>query len=136
MDKNFVSFKTGMFRDEQPDGEIDLWFLGEDCSKWLYSGLLAIDGMTPALPPLEEDWGWVLGIRADGVRFSIGIWGVMAPVWIVGILPKDPLTTLFRKERIRSAKARLCDAIDSVLASLAQSQDRRWTEDFPVDFLG
>ena len=30
MERNFLVFHTAMFRDEQPDDELDRWFLGED----------------------------------------------------------------------------------------------------------
>src|SRR5262245_39389168 len=102
MERNFVGFSTGMFRDEQPDDELDRWFLGEDCAKWLHSKLLAVEGIASAVAPLEEDWGgWTFGVRVHGVWFWINIWPGLQnrQTWIAGIEPRPGLFGAFRKNR-------------------------------------
>jgi hypothetical protein len=74
VDRDFVVFTTDLFRVEQPDDEIDQWFLGEDCARWLEAKLLALDGISPGVSPLEEDWhGWTFGIRVHGIWFWLNI---------------------------------------------------------------
>src|SRR5215208_4303479 len=112
MERNLVAFSTGLFLDEQAGDEIDQWFLGEDCARWLHSKLLAVEGMAPGVEPLEEDWGgWTFGIRADGVWFWINIWPGLQErqTWIIGIEPKPGLFSVFMRKRTREAKAKLCD---------------------------
>ena len=71
MQRNFVVFSTGMFRDEQPDDALDQWFLGEDCARWLHLKLIGVEGVKPGIAPLEEDWGgWTFGIRAMAFGFG------------------------------------------------------------------
>src|SRR2546423_14807912 len=58
-----VAFETDRFRNDQPDDEIDQWFLGEDLAKWLHDGLVRQERVTSRFEPLEEDWGWTFGVR-------------------------------------------------------------------------
>jgi hypothetical protein len=136
MERNFVSFRTGLFLDEQADDELNQWFLGEDCAKWLHSKLLAVEGMVPGVEPLEEDWGgWTFAVRAHGVWFWINIWPGLQErqTWTIGIEPRPGLFGAFTKTRTRLAKAKMCDAIDSALASSPEITGRQWLEKHPED---
>lgn len=134
MDRNFVVFITGLFRLDQPDEAIDLWFLGEDCAHWLHNRLLALDDVTPGRAPLEEDWGgWTFGVRAHRVWFWINIWRFFLEPrsWTVGVEPRPGLLRIFSRSRTRVAKGKLCDQLDSVLASASEIGSRKWFEDSP-----
>jgi hypothetical protein len=131
MEGNFVVFKTELFRSDQPDDEIDQWFLGEDCAQWLHRNLLSVPGVTPGVLPLEVDWGgWTFGIRADEVWFWINIWGGLEErgSWIVGIEPRPGVFGMFRKQRVRLANSKVSDAIDLILASDSEVTNRQWHE--------
>jgi hypothetical protein len=136
MERNFVVFTTEVFRDEQPDEELDQWFLGEDCARWLHQKLLAVPGVAHGAAPLEEDWhGWSFGLRAHEVWFWINVWCSFneRKTWIVGIEPRPGLLGAFRKERTRQAKAMLSDAIDSVLASAHEVTSHHWHDKNPLE---
>jgi hypothetical protein len=132
MDHNFVIFDTGLFRDEQPDDELDRRSLGEDCANWLYARLIAIEGLSPGVAPLEEDWGgWTFQIRAHAHGFWIQIWHSFnkRETWILGIEPSSWI--IFRKKQVGLAKARLRDAMNSVLASTPEISQMHWVEKQP-----
>jgi hypothetical protein len=133
-ERNFVTFRTGLFRDEQPDDELDRWFLGEDCANWLHSKLLAVEGVSPGVKPLEEDWGgWTFKVRVHGVSFWLNIWPGLQErkTWIIRIEPSPGQLGVFRRQRTRLAKAKLCDAIDSALASTPEITSWRWLDKHP-----
>jgi hypothetical protein len=135
MERNFVVVSTGMFRDEQPDDELNQWFLGEDCANWPQQKLIAVVGIEPGAAPLQEDWGgWTFGIRVHRVWFGIRIWCSFDErgTWIVGIEPRPGLFGVFRKQRTNLAKAELCGAIDSVFASAPEVTVWQWLEMHPV----
>ncbi len=136
MQRNFVEFSTGMFRDEQPDEELDQWFLGEDCARWLHLKLLGVKGVKPGIAPLEEDWGgWTFGIRVHGVWFWINIWCGFEErgTWIVGIEPRPGLFGAFRTQRTARAKATLCDGIDTAITAAPEITGRQWLGKHPSD---
>jgi hypothetical protein len=132
-ERNFVVFSTGMFRDEQADDELDRSSLGEDCAKWLQPKLLAVEGVAAGVDPLEEDWGWTFGVRVHGVWFWINVWCSLQQrkAWIIGIEPRPGLLGAFRKQRTKSAKAGLCAAIDTALASTTEITGRQWLDKHP-----
>jgi hypothetical protein len=134
VDHNFVTFRTGKFRSEQPDDELDRWFLGEDCAKWLHAKLLAVEGVSPGVAPLEEDWGgWTFRIRVLTDQFWINIWhGFETPdTWIVDIEPTFSPWRVFRKKSAGLARARLLDAVNSVLVSASEISRVQWSETHP-----
>jgi hypothetical protein len=132
-DRKFVVFTSGLFRDEQPDEEIDQWFLGEDCAQWLEAKLLSLEGVSRVVAPLEEDWhGWTFGIRAHGIWFWINIW-CWERTWVVGVEAKPGLLGVFRRDRTKRATAKLCDELDSILASVPEIESRKWLEVHPAD---
>jgi hypothetical protein len=130
---HFVTFRTGLFRDEQPDDELDQRRSGGDCARWLHAKLLAVVGVQPRVDPLEEDWGWTFGVRVRGVRFWIDVWCSLRrhKAWIIGIEPRPGPLGTFRKQRTKSAKAGLCAAIDAALASTPEITDRQWLDKHP-----
>jgi hypothetical protein len=134
VEHNFFTFRTGMFRSDQPDDELDRWFLGEDCAKWLYTQLLAVQGVSPSVAPLEEDWGgWTFRIRVLTDRFWINVWyGLETPdAWTVDIEPTFSPWRVFRKKAAGRARARLLDAVNSVLASASEVSHVQWHETHP-----
>lgn len=132
-ERNFVVFTTGLFRDEQPDDEIDQWFLGEDCAQWLEAKLLTIDDISPGVSPLEEDWhGWTFGIRVHGIWFWINIWNWEGD-WVVGVQPKPGPLGIFKRARTSRAKDNLCDELDSILASTPEITTHQWLKLHPAD---
>lgn len=133
VERDFVVFATNLFRDEQHDDEIDQWFLGEDCARWFEAKLLALDGISPGVSPLEEDWhGWTFGIRAHGIWFWLRIWHWIS-VWVVEVEAKPGPLGIFRRERTRRAKAMLCHELDSILASAPEIESREWLEAHPAE---
>jgi hypothetical protein len=135
IERNFSAFSTGMFRDKQPDDELDQWFLGEDCARWLHPKLIAVEGIEPGAAPLEGDWGgWTFAIRVHHIWFWIKIWCSFDErgTWIVGIEPRSDPFGAFRKQRTKLAKAELCSAIDSVFASAPEVTDWQCLEKHPA----
>jgi len=135
MERNYVMFRTGLFLDEQADDELGQWSLGEDCARWLHAKLLTVEGVVPWVEPMEEDWGWMFGVRSHGVSFWIRIWLGLREhqTWIIGIEPTLNLFRVFRRTRSRMAKAHLCDAIASALASSPGIGGCRWFDHYPDD---
>jgi len=131
--RHFVAFRTGLFRDELADDELDRRSLGGDCAKWLDSKVLTAEGVAPGVDPLEEDWGWTFGVRVHGVWFWINVWCSLQQRkgWIIGIEPRPGLLGAFRRQRTESAKAGLCAAIDMALASTPEITGRQWLDKHP-----
>lgn len=134
VEQNFITFSTALFVDEQSDDELDQWFLGEDCAKWLHSKLLTVEGIIPGVEPLQEDWGgWTFGVQSHGVWFWINIWPGLRGrrAWTIGIEPRPGPFGMLTKKRTRLAKARLCEAIDSALRSSQEITDCQWFDKHP-----
>ena len=110
-----VAFETDRFRNDQPDDEIDQWFLGEDLAQWLHNGLTRQEDVTSTCGPLEEDWGWTFGVRVSGTRFWINIWNNRT--WIVGLEAKPGLLRVFHRERTGKATAHLQQLVGRMLAA-------------------
>ena len=129
----YVAFDTELFRNEQPDNEIGQWFLGEDLAKWLYHELGTRDLVVGERTPLEEDWGWTLGVRILDTRFWINIWNVKT--WIVGLEARPGPLGIFRKARIATSVSALRDALDQLLVT-ANFGNVSWYDHWPDERCG
>ena len=115
MNGPYVAFETDRFRNEQPDDEIDLWFLGEDLAKWLHERLVVQPQITSTCEPVEEDWGgWIFGVRVEGIRFWIRTWNTRT--WVVGLQAKPGLLWVFRQTQTATATAALKGTVEAIFA--------------------
>lgn len=134
VERNFLVLTTSMFRDEQPDDELDQWFLGEDCSRWLEAKLLELEDVSVGVSPVEEDWhGWTFGIRAHGIWFWVNVWSWSPKTWVIGVQPKPGPLGFFRRERTKFAKQMLCEDLDSILAAAPEIDRHEWLKLHPAD---
>jgi len=132
MNASHVAFDTDLFRNEQPDEEIDQWFLGEDLAKWLHHELIRHDNITSTFEPIEEDWGWTFGVRVSDTRFRINIWNLHT--WIVGLEVKPGLLGVFHKARTAIAVTALQSMVDQMLAT-ADFKNVEWYDHWPHERL-
>ena len=128
----FVAFHTERFLDEQPDEELDQWFLGKDLATWLYDRLIQKPQIISRWAPFEEDWhGWSLGLQVEGVRFQINIWNVGPRTWIIGLELKLGLLGAFRKRKAGSAMRALKDVFSELLV-VPDFHDVEWHDRWPL----
>lgn len=133
MNGPFVAFETDQFRSEQPDDEIGIWFLGEDLANWLHERLVIQPHITSTCEPIEEDWGWLFGVRVEGVRFLIPIWNMRT--WIVGLQAKPGLLGVFRRSQTATATTTLKRTLGAMLAS-PEFRNVAWYDHWPDDRCG
>ena len=134
MNGPYVAFDTELFRKDQPDDEIDQWFLGEDLATWLHDRLIENENVTSGCTPVEEDWaGWTFGVRVSGVWFWVNIWNVRT--WIVGLEAKPGLFGMFRKARAATSVNALRRIIDQVLVA-ADFTHVAWYDHWPDERCG
>jgi hypothetical protein len=127
----FVAFHSHLFRDQQPDEELDQWFLGEDLANWLHKTLTQHPEIESECAPLEEDWhGWTFGLRVRGISFWINIWNAGRENWIVGLELRPGLLGLFRKARAATATVELRGIVTQMLAT-PDFRDVAWSDRWP-----
>jgi hypothetical protein len=127
MNRPHVAFETDRFRNDQPDDEIGQWFLGEDLAEWLHERLVGQERVTSTCEPVEEDWGWIFGVRVEGTRFWVAIWN--AHTWIVGLIARPGLLRAFRREQTATATATL-KKVNAMLAT-PEFRNVAWYDHWP-----
>lgn len=67
---NVFRFRTNLFFTDQPDDQLDQWFLGGDCAAWFFMRLMAEEELEYCCCPTMEDWGWTMAVKC----FEIQVW--------------------------------------------------------------
>lgn len=133
MKGSYVAFETDRFRNDQPDDEIDQWFLGEDVARWLHDGLVQCENVTSTCTPLEEDWGWTFGVRLARTRFWVNIWNMHT--WIVGLEVRSGLLCVFHTDQTTTAELSLRQKVSEMLKG-PEFKNVAWYDEWPSERCG
>ncbi len=135
--RNFLLFRSELFLYHQEDDQIGQWFVGGDCTGWLYARLLPFPNITHETDPTMEDWGWYASIRTIDSATSIALliypWTYLDYCWLVAIKPRRKLLRLQSDTVVRNAVDYVADVIDDIMAGDERFESFGWREENPFD---
>lgn len=135
--RNFILFRTELFLHEQPDDQIDSWFVGGDCAGWFYARLLPTLNLRGETAPLMEDWGWYASVKTIDTNTSIAMlfypWDYYDHCWLIGIDPRRRWLRRQSDDIIGAAQDCVADSIETIITSDVRFQSFGWHEQNPFD---
>lgn len=130
----YLLLKTRHFLLEQPDEDLDCWFLGGDCIAWFYMRLLPVPGIEPGYNPTMCDWnGWSCSVNVDGIEVELLCW-CFFPVdahWILGLKPRNRLFKRHPADALDRAREKVAQAMRKVVKSIPGETKSQWFEQNP-----
>ena len=134
---NFVLFKTARFVFDQPDEDIDCWFVGGDCAGWFYARLLPRKGIVPDCEPVMEDWGWIFSVLVEQIRVSVSVWAYLplCNCWLLGVGAKKRLFARHCPEVLVRAKDTVCEAFDEIMNGDPEIAKCKWYAESPFELM-
>jgi hypothetical protein len=130
-------FRSELFLHDQPDDQIDHWFLGGDCAGWIYARLLPLPNLLRETDPLMEDWGWYASVKTRDTDTSIAMlvysWPYGDHCWMIGLDPRRRWLKRQSREVICAAIDYVADGIDGIITSDTRFESFGWHELNPFD---
>jgi hypothetical protein len=126
-----------LFLHDQPDDQIDQWFLGGDCAGWIYARLLPLPNILGETDPVMEDWGWYASVKTRDTETSIALliypWHYGDHCWMIGLNARKRWLGRQSPKTIRAAIDCAADGIDGIIASDVRFESFGWRELNPYD---
>lgn len=132
---NYLTFETDLFFTGIPDDQLDEWFIGADCSGWMYARLLPNSEINHHLGPTMEDWGWIMSVEVKGLVIEICVWEHLDHPnhWILGIAGKKRLLKSINQDLLREAEKVVEVALTAIVQTDARFSNVCWSQENPME---
>lgn len=128
----FLRFKTALFFVDQPDDQLDKWFVGGDCAAWVYMRLMPIRDVKYFCDPTMEDWGWTMAVKHGGIE----VWFLIyydSEQWVIGFETRKSLFQKSYKELRAEALREIQSAVEKILIADCRFTEIDWSETPPFE---
>ncbi|XAL98203.1 hypothetical protein OT109_11400 [Phycisphaeraceae bacterium D3-23] len=133
----YLVSQSDLFFANQPDEQIDHWFLGADCAGWLYARLLPHPQIKEYCGPVMEDWGWYLEVEVSPVRVELCLYHFSDPgvgdYWILIVSPKNKIFRKHSAASMNRAAGVVRDVLTEIVAQSPLFNRYAWVEQSPFE---
>lgn len=131
----YVLLQTDLFQIEQPDEDLDKWFVGGDCAGWFYARLLPQSGIVQHCDPVMEDWGWTMAVAVSTIPVWINIWQYfdIEHAWLLGVEARKRFFSRTSQQALAKAESLVGDALEAIISGDARFMAHKWYAENPFE---